>query len=167
MTIQVHFINLTNGLSCPHTQSNQLFDLDEWHYIRIQSTHCEQKLWHLVLDSVTDDLLMHMVLGHECVIHDYSEKPRATRACWQGVSLIKRIVEQLLGLPMSPITGRGGKSLEIYLDSVIFNLIVNHEHRLINKMVPYYKKFLCTSSINIHHCGAVREKEHDPTKHNA
>lgn len=72
------YINLTNGLEVNPSPKNVM---------RLQSTHCEQKLWQKVLDSIPDDLLWELVHNRDVQIIDNSEKPRISRALWQGAAL--------------------------------------------------------------------------------
>ena len=77
-----HYRNLTNGLRCPC----YTFDFK---LVRIQSTHCEQKLWDRILHELGADFLHTLATGQVMVVHDLSEKQRETRACWQGLSWIR------------------------------------------------------------------------------
>lgn len=76
----IHYANLSRGVLCP---------VEADRVIRLQSTWCEQKRWADVLWTTSPDLLYHLAIGDACVIHDQSEKPRQTRACWQGLSWIR------------------------------------------------------------------------------
>ncbi|MBF6332449.1 hypothetical protein [Nocardia transvalensis] len=87
----VHFANLTRGLLCPHLVGYEV------RYTRIQSTSCEQKRWHDVIFGAGPDLLMTMALGRLAIVHDQSERPRETRAMWQGLVFVRRACEHLWG----------------------------------------------------------------------
>ena len=83
------YINLTNGLEVNSSPQNVL---------RIQSTKCEQKLWQDVIDSLPDDLLWELVNGRDATIIDNSERPRISRALWQGAALGYFTLMRSLGL---------------------------------------------------------------------
>lgn len=86
MSNTVHFFNLTNGISCPHLA--RMSDIGAMHFTRVQSTQCEQKRWDHILDQAGADLLFHLAIGNVVAFHDVSEKPRFTRAVWQGMPWI-------------------------------------------------------------------------------
>lgn len=77
-----HFRNLSRGLSCP-------CPTPKFHIIRIQSTHCEQKHWDRILHDVGAELLFTIASGQVAIVHDMSEHPHESRACWQGLSWIR------------------------------------------------------------------------------
>jgi hypothetical protein len=80
MSDTVEFVNLSRGLSC---------SVEQPRYMRIQSTWCEQKRWADVLWTLPADAYYHLAQGYRCIVHDQSEKPRQTRAQWQGLSLVR------------------------------------------------------------------------------
>jgi len=81
-----NFINLTNGL-----QAIQDFGLDlkTVHFLRIQSTWCEQHRWDDILWTLSDDFLMFVAIGTHCRIFDYGAGKDCPRAIWQGLEFIK------------------------------------------------------------------------------
>lgn len=128
-----HFINLTNGLGCPHVKASPSI-----HFTRIQSTHCEQKRWDLVIYGAGPDLLMALASGESVIVHDRSERDRETRACWQGLPLIRRACELYWSLPVTRLgkLHRGGLSLDRYLTEQVRQLpdsVVNY--------IRYYRRF--------------------------
>lgn len=78
--MSTHYANLTNGVICAPANAN---------LTRIPSTWCEQKRWSKVLYGAGADLLATLASGYTCVVHDQSEKQRATRAQWQGLSWLR------------------------------------------------------------------------------
>lgn len=77
----LHFLNLTNGILCAgHAPAPRM--------MRLQSTWCEQKRWSDIILGVPDDLLYHLAVGTSLCVHDRSERPRVTRALWQGVPFV-------------------------------------------------------------------------------
>ena len=79
-----NYINLTNGL-----EAIDDYDLKDYVFMRLQSTHCEQKRWEDVLASVPDDLLFHAARGERCVVYDYGANKARPMAVWQGLEWVK------------------------------------------------------------------------------
>lgn len=110
-----HFANLTRGVACaPRTAL----------LCRIQSTQCEAGQWERVLQSVPDEMIARAALGQFIVVHDRSEKPRETRAMWQGLTLAKITMElRWFGeLRSRYAIQRGGNSSLQYLKNVASEL---------------------------------------------
>jgi hypothetical protein len=83
----VNFVNLTNGLL-----AIDLYHLEDYRYVRIQSTWCEQKRWEDILWTLSDDFLMACAKGEICYVFDFSERRKSTRAVWQGLEWIKFVL---------------------------------------------------------------------------
>lgn len=81
--MQKIYINLTNGIEALPRLTGDI------RFIRIQSTHCEQKLWSQLILDLDYDFLMNVALGYECVIYDFGAKKPIPRALYQGVEFIK------------------------------------------------------------------------------
>lgn len=81
------FANLTNGLEwCKLLRPDG--------YVRIQSTHLEQKLWSKVIEDLDYTFLLPLVAGQRCVVLDGSHrKDGVSRAIYQGLPWIKYVVE--------------------------------------------------------------------------
>lgn len=80
----MNFINLTNGI-----QAIKDYNLFDYRFIRIQSTACEQKRWEEILLTISDDFLMSVALGKNCIVYDYGANKKIPRAIWQGLEWIK------------------------------------------------------------------------------
>lgn len=76
------FLNLTSGLE-------SIEELDDFSFIRIQSTQCERHLWNYIILDLDNNFLMSVALGYECVVYDYSRKDRIPRAVRQGLEFVK------------------------------------------------------------------------------
>jgi hypothetical protein len=106
----VHYANLTRGVACAPKTSR---------LCRIQSTQCEAKAWDRVLMSVPDELIAGVALGQFTVVHDFSEKPRETRAMWQGLTLARIMMElRWWGELRGRYDARGGGASIQYLKNV-------------------------------------------------
>lgn len=107
----INYANLTRGVKCAPRNS---------HLIRIQSTQCEANQWERVLLSIPDEFIARVAVGQYIVVHDFSEKNRETRAMWQGLTLVRIMMEyRWFGELRSRFTSpRGGKSAIQYLRNV-------------------------------------------------
>lgn len=81
--MQKIYVNLTNGIEALPVLNGEV------HFIRIQSTYCEQKRWSQLILELDYDFLMNIALGHECVIYDFGARKPVPRALYQGVEFIK------------------------------------------------------------------------------
>ena len=131
------YINLTNGLEVNSSPPNVL---------RIQSTKCEQKLWQDVIDSLPDDLLWELVNGRDATIIDNSERPRISRALWQGAALGYFALMRSLGVFNSSgfvCFPRGSRELNLYNN---FEYITEY---LNLGRYKYYRKFYIPSDVTL------------------
>lgn len=139
MTIFIDYINLTNGIQAlPAFKDNR----DEIKYLRIQSTWCEQQRWNDIILQLSDDLLLHLALGHYCVVHDYSNKRNSPRAIWQGLEVVKYILYKYWFQHNYKLDGRAER-MQQYVEEYEWNDAV------ISKL-KYFKKYINTSTIHLH-----------------
>jgi hypothetical protein len=129
MSETIDFLNLSNGLAC--CQPNNP------HFLRIQSTWCEQKLWDDVLGTVGPDFLYHLATADRIVVHDVSEKRRVPRALWQGLPWVIYACERVWGLDARPIHSRSGMNVTRYFLEAFATL----DHRLV-RQVAYFGKYV-------------------------
>lgn len=84
--MRIDYINLTNGIEA-------LLNLpDDYHFIRIQSTICEQKNWDRLIQDLDYDFLMNVALGNEYYIYDYGARKPIPRAVYQGLEFLKYVL---------------------------------------------------------------------------
>lgn len=140
----MEYANLTRGVWCPHISGVPS------RYTRIQSTACEQKNWPDVIHGAGPDLLMHIALGEHVIVHDLSERDRETRAMWQGLTFVRRVCERFWHLPLTPIRGRGGSTMEAYFDEQIPQLPTS-----IKRHIRHFGKYVETDSIALDSCWRV------------
>lgn len=126
---EVDFLNLSNGLACCRPENP--------HFLRIQSTWCEQKLWRDVLATVGPDFLYHLAASQTVRVHDVSEKPRTTRACWQGLPWVRYACERIWGLDAAPIIVRNGMDATRHFLEPFATL----DARLV-KQIAYFGKYV-------------------------
>ena len=76
-----HYLNLSNGVEAIEGLVHQCgVPPDVLRFCRIQSSHCEQRDFVSVLDSLDPDLLMHLALGYRVRIYDFGSGQSAGRA---------------------------------------------------------------------------------------
>lgn len=83
------FINLTNGV-----QAIEDYELENYSFIRIQSTACEQKLWEDIIMFLSDDFMVCAALGMRCVVFDYGANKDIPRPIWQGLEWVKYVLSK-------------------------------------------------------------------------
>jgi hypothetical protein len=81
------YLNLTNGIEYypqfPYAK-----------FIRIQSTHCEQKQWDKIIRELDYDFLINTAKGEIIIVLDTSNKKKESRALYQGVPWIKYVLNR-------------------------------------------------------------------------
>lgn len=132
------YLNLTNGIEL----LENLNSLD-FNFVRIQSTACEQKRWDFILQELDYNFLMHLALGENVIVVDYSAKKAQTRAVYQGLEFIKYTLNRYwLDKDYTPCVK--GFNCKEYFKEVYDKL----DKRTFKKL-DYFKKFLATSEINL------------------
>jgi hypothetical protein len=107
----IPYYNLSRGTLCGPPKDAR--------YCRIQSTWLEQKRWEDVLLAVPVDMYYHLAQGHKIIVHDQSEKPRLSRAQWQGLSWI-RFATNIAWYEASPAEfSRGWHARQPVLESAV------------------------------------------------
>lgn len=132
---------------------------------RIQSTSCEQKRWPHILETLPPDFYLQLAVGRTGFFHDVSERPRLTRATWQGLSWIRFAINTAWGLGW-PTRERGlrvpdefsrrGVNVTGYWDHVYRNL-----PRSTKSVLNYYKgyRYDSTNPVALHPCRQCIPKE--------
>jgi hypothetical protein len=122
--------------------------------LRIQSTHLEQKRFDDVLLTVGADLYYNLAVGAPIVVHDVSERPRVTRALWQGMAWIRYASERLWGLQQHETTTpvmRNGHNATRYFESVLDAL-----NPRTKTYVGYYSRYWLGQNLEYTVCAAGR-----------
>ena len=120
------FLNLTNGL---------LYDGPFDGFIRIQSCHCEKKNWERVIDTIDNNFLMWLALGHDIRVVDYSANKDVPRALYQGLEFIWYCCCREWGIDNIPIVN--GVNVSSYFTEE-YNKIDRNKRR----KFKYFRKFL-------------------------
>lgn len=134
-------INLSNGLACEGHCHEPTFT-------RIQSTALEQKRWEAVIHGAGPDFFYRLAVARELIFHDQSERPRLTRAYWQGIPFLRHVFNHCMDLPEVPALMRGGCNVNSYFNDVILYQLSDS----ILKEVKYFKKYLVNQGSNIRPC---------------
>ena len=145
-----HFINLSNGIEyIPHIPN-------EYSFIRIQSTYCEQKRWNDILLELDYSFLMSLALGHKCIVYDKSAKHKVPRAIWQGLEWVKYTLNLVwFNKEVKAVTR--GMNVTSYFNSQFLVL-----PRQTIKKLCYFKKFLITDKLDIE---AITENTRNDSKY--
>ena len=148
----IHYINLTNGIEWVTHIMVEYHNADI-RFIRLQSTHCEQKLWDDVIANIDADFLMNLALGNKCIVYDDSAHSDTSRAVWQGMLFLRMAINKR----WFDSTGIINDSQHRYLSGVINNLSKPSKNKL-----DYFKKFINCDKIeldtvcaNTHHDGDI------------
>lgn len=90
-----HFLNLTNGVEAvPLLESLNL----PYSFVRIQSTWCEQQRFDLLLANLDASFLLHLALGHCCLVWDFASRNKKRgipRALWYGLEFVNYTLRRL------------------------------------------------------------------------
>lgn len=105
-----HFLNLTRGLLLTAEVSTTSV-------IRVQSTWCEQGLWHRLLEDIDYCFLYQLSRRRRVVVHDISERVRVPRALWQGCLFLKYVLTRHWTNTRIPCLVRTGMDVEPYFSS--------------------------------------------------
>lgn len=129
---EIHFVNLTEGLRAIAEHG-----LVAPHYLRIQSTWCEQKRWRDVLWAVSDDFYMNVALGRACFIYDYSAKGMVPRSIWQGLAWVQYCWQRRLrGIVRPALLGRSAKCDRYFAEEY-----AKLDRRTLGRL-DYYRRFM-------------------------
>lgn len=104
-----HYINLTNGLAAlDHVRATG----ESWSITRIRSTTLERADWYgLLMVDLDADLLLHLALGVECVIHDRGTRRPLSKTLYFGVPLVRYLLERWwYGRQPASVPTRGPRS---------------------------------------------------------
>ena len=139
-TRTLHFINLTNGLEAvPLLYGMGIKSLS---FIRLQSTHCEQGNFELMVQSLDANLLLHLALGHCCLVYDFgsrNKKRGAPRALWYGLEFVRYCLSKIWFPDISepvPTAFLRGHDVSRTFDESIRNLSKTNM-----KKIKYYRQF--------------------------
>ena len=85
-----HFINLKNGVEAIPTL--RAVGIDDYAFVRIQSTLCEVGDMEKMLLELDANLLVSLALGYSCVVYDFGSRDKkrgVPRALWYGLEFTR------------------------------------------------------------------------------
>jgi len=134
------YINLSNGvefLNDPMVRMNNINTI----FMYLPSSLCEAKRFDLILERVSDDLLLYLALGIECYIFDASAKDREPKALHLGIQWIKYVLSRVWFNKEITLEKGKHKAFAEYYKKL---------KRTTIKRIKYYKKYLCADKISLH-----------------
>lgn len=129
------FLNLTNGLEVAGLIKHD-------GYVRIQSTHLEQKLWSRVIEDLDYSFLLPVVSGAQVRVVDTSHRPDGvSRAIYQGLPWIRFALQTevlQLGNPEATRVFVKGMNCSCYFSHQVRRLspAAKQKLRYLRKFVP-------------------------------
>ncbi len=133
------FINLSNGI-----QAIKDYQLENYRFIRLQSTACEQKRWGYIIENISDEFLLRLALGEKCTIFDYSNKRQIPRSIWQGLEWVKFALCFNWFCEIYQPIGRVSSSQNYFLSQY------QRLPRRITTKLRYYRKYLKTQKLYVY-----------------
>lgn len=162
----MRFFNLTNGLEA--LTKNDMHGFSNFpHFIRIQSTWCEQKLWkEIILDLDYTFLMACRIVDKVCVV-DYSARKEVPRALYQGLAWIQYVLNRYwYGINDEPVLVRG-HNCKKYFEEQYELLSYDKSARLMWKKLKYFKKFDGTGKVLLLSIAAPTEHDGDYAYYNS
>jgi len=126
---------LTNGI--------EIMPDGDCSFIRIRSTDCERKRYRRILEDVDHNLLMHLALGHHCIVYDCGCISKESRAVYWGFRWIRYAVEMVWFGHSNMLPGP--KKL---WDRYLARIEAGPDDSLMVKL-RYYRRFLKTDKLNL------------------
>ena len=157
----IHFLNLTNGLEAlPMLRSAGISP----GYVRIQSTLCEQQELERVISDLDSSLLLHLALGHCCLIYDLgsrNKKRAAPRAVWYGLEFIRYTLSCAWDVPLPP-NGIHRAFLRGHDAHAAFDGHIRGFSTSTKRKLKYYAQYLPPNGLKaIQLYGVYKSTEHD------
>jgi hypothetical protein len=134
------FLNLTNGIQALEKYN---LPLDEVNFVRIQSTHCENKAFEKMLLTLDSNFLMWLALGYECVVYDFGARNDTSKAVYYGLEWIRYVLNKRW-FNKNTIPYVKGKNVEM-----VFSTYYSEINSKTKRQLDYYKKFLMTDEIQL------------------
>lgn len=157
------FINLTNGIEALSEFKTSIW-IQDYSFIRIQSTLLEQKNWNRIIQDLDYDFLMNLALGNKCIVYDYSAKKRISRAIYQGLPFIFfTLNKRWLGKEVKTIVSRNG--LGKYQDCTKY---FSEQYKTLDerskKKLDYFKPYIKDGLNEVLLVGVSKATKHDGDK---
>lgn len=155
------YLNLTNGLDYLSILKDRV-DLSNADFIRIQSTTCEQKVWHKLLLELDYNFLIDIASGNQVFVFDTSAHKNTPRSIYQGVEWIKYFLNKYwLEKEYIPIVN--GCNCIAYFAECYEKVIRMPD---VKSKYKYLKKFIMTDTLKIYSisCNYPNDGKYDKIK---
>ncbi len=134
------YLNLTNGLEFLKTK---IAENPNIRFIRIQSSHIENKAYNLIFSHLDSDLLLNLALGECCIIADMGRENRPPKTIRVGIPIIKFVLSKLwLNKEPEP-----QNIYEKRIDNNFKMRVYKSLNRSVITKLKYFRKFLNTNEI--------------------
>ncbi|DBA85294.1 TPA: hypothetical protein ACH3X2_005986 [Trebouxia sp. C0005] len=151
-----HFLNLTNGVEAvPLLESLSL----HFSFVRIQSTWCEQQRFDLILANLDAALLLHLALGHCCLVWDFASRNKKRgipRALWYGLEFVNYVLRRLW---FQRCTDAWLRRQNV---TSVFEAHYNDLQKTTVAKLRYYMRYIPAGVTDIHLYGVCKATVHDP-----
>mgnify|MGYP003593761225 CR=1 FL=1 len=136
--MDINYINLTNGIEALPNLKGEI------HFIRIQSTVCEQKMWDRLIQELDYDFLMNVAIGNNCLVYDYGANKPIPRAMYQGIEFIKyalyrRWFNKCYDTNIRRSKTKNGQNCNKYFDEC-YNKMEDRTKKKLDYFKPYLNK---------------------------
>ena len=161
-----HFVNLTDGLEVAGELVRTIgVPLGELGFVRVQSTHCEADDFEAVLANLDANFLLHLCLGHVCLVYDLGSRglqwpggvEGVPRAIWWGLEWARYALSRFWGLETGAYASLRGMDVTPLFERWRLRLSKRVKARL-----RYYKLHLRTDRLHLY--GVYRRTEHDGSR---
>lgn len=175
--IDVHYINLTNGLEfLPELKLRGITP----RIIRIPSTTLERNNWINLFNCIEDDMLFNLALGNTCYFYDCGCNRKYSKTVFFAIPLIKYVIEKIWfdiedtpDVEYTPVrikkfirSPSETQLLNIYREVFVYRKGCNiNQLRNINKKYAYYRKFIKNTMKNINLYGISESTIHDSDRY--
>ena len=154
-----HYVNLSCGAEALEALAAQGVGGDALRFVRVQSSHCENRDYGGVLASLDADLLLHLALGCRCRVYDFGSRRKrwpgegldlcVPSAIWWGLEVARYALSKLWGLASPPPPLLHGHDSTREVDHAIARLPAPLSRRL-----KYYRRWVATPVLRLEGCFA-------------
>ncbi len=138
------YLNLTNGIEFLD-KFGDFYKNHEYRFVRIQSSWCEQKHWEYIIADLDYDFLLHLALGFNCIVVDFSQKRDYPRAVFQGIEWIRFVLNKVWFRNTNQALVRVRRNdVTKYFEKQYDKL-----SRKTKNKIKYFRKFLLTNKIKL------------------
>ena len=135
-----HFLNLSNGVEAALPLIQAGLPVEQINFVRLQSTHCENRDHCGVLESLDNNLLINLALGFDCRIYDFGSRaqPFVPRALWWGMEWSRYTLCRAWKLE-PPVPYLRGHKVQDYFEQEYRQIQSNQK---LYRRLKYYRTFV-------------------------